>query len=52
MDKLFQKIQIIIKKSILLLLMDIKEDKKITSLFLVLDQIKVQELDFSKIQED
>lgn len=52
MDKLFQKIQIIIKKLILLLLMDIKEDKKITSLFLVLDQIKDQGLDFSKIQED
>jgi hypothetical protein len=52
MDKLFQKIQIIIKKLILLQLMDIREDKKITLLFHVLDQIKVLVSGFSRIQED
>ena len=52
MDKSLRKIQITTKKFKSHLLMDIKEDKKITSLSHVLDQTKAQASVSSKIQED
>lgn len=52
MVKSHLKIQTTTKKYKLHLLMAIKVDKKTSLLFLVLDQIKDQESDFLKIQED